>query len=394
MKKLFIALLLLALCSSDAMAQKKEVVRRRFFTIDQNRTEIITPKVKGFNCYKADLHVHTIYSDGDVTPRERIREAWYDGLDIIAITDHLGARRYEKYMLKALRKYNEDEKPYPYAHAGKIGRVMVDFNAVYEEADKEAAKYPDLLYIHGTEISRTQSTGSDYNALFVKDIEAVFDKDPYQCIRNARAQGALITHNHPVIKRDKCVMTEFEKNAMEQGLFDGIEIVNGNTFYPPIMRRAVDNNLYMVGATDTHHPISAVFKELGIFRTMTLILAKENTEKAIKDALKKRRTLVYCGGNIMGEEQWLKPFFDASLTCRLQFEDTKKGTRTFVITNNTSFPFILRRGQITREVKGMESIRVTVKRNKNGKWQDPRYRIDNLWLPDDKHPTWTLNISK
>ena len=63
---------------------------------------------------------------------------------------------------------------------------------------------------------------------------------------------------------------------------------------------------------------------------MTLILAKENSEKAIKDALKKRRTLVYCGGNIMGEEQWLRPFFDASVTCRLQYEDKKAGYRTFL----------------------------------------------------------------
>ena len=103
MKRLLIALVLLALCATDVSAQKKEVVRRRFFTLGQDRTEIILPKVKGFNCYKADFHVHTIYSDGDVTPRERIREAWYDGLDIIAITDHLGARRYEKYMLPCRR---------------------------------------------------------------------------------------------------------------------------------------------------------------------------------------------------------------------------------------------------------------------------------------------------
>ena len=126
----------------------------------------------------------------------------------------------------------------------------------------------------------------------------------------------------------------------------------------------------------------------------SVVSAKENTEKAIKDALKKRRTLVYCGGNVMGEEEWLKPFFDASVTCRLQYEDTKSGTRTYSITNNSSFPYLLRRGQIVRELKGMETIRVTLKKSKNGKWQEPRYRIDNLWLPDDKHPTWTLHISK
>lgn len=51
------------------------------------RTEIILPQVNGYNVYKADLHIHTIHSDGDVIPSFRVYEAWYDGLDIIAITD-------------------------------------------------------------------------------------------------------------------------------------------------------------------------------------------------------------------------------------------------------------------------------------------------------------------
>lgn len=72
-----------------------------------SRTEIQLPKIDGYTLYKADFHVHTIYSDGEVTPRERVREAWYDGLDIIAITDHLEIRTYEKFMLKALAPYNK-----------------------------------------------------------------------------------------------------------------------------------------------------------------------------------------------------------------------------------------------------------------------------------------------
>ena len=44
------------------------------------RVEIVLPQVNGYNVYKADLHIHTLYSDGDVTPEYRVREAWYDGL--------------------------------------------------------------------------------------------------------------------------------------------------------------------------------------------------------------------------------------------------------------------------------------------------------------------------
>lgn len=37
---------------------------------------------------KADLHVHTIKSDGSLTPREVVRWAKNKGLDVMAITDH------------------------------------------------------------------------------------------------------------------------------------------------------------------------------------------------------------------------------------------------------------------------------------------------------------------
>ncbi|MBQ1213618.1 MAG: histidinol-phosphatase, partial [Tidjanibacter sp.] len=48
------------------------------------RKEIIIPQVNGYNVYKADLHTHTIYSDGSVTPHYRVQEAWLDGLDVMA----------------------------------------------------------------------------------------------------------------------------------------------------------------------------------------------------------------------------------------------------------------------------------------------------------------------
>ncbi|MCQ2137036.1 MAG: histidinol-phosphatase, partial [Bacteroidales bacterium] len=66
------------------------------------RHEVVIPDVNGFHVYKADLHIHTIYSDADVTPELRVREAWYDGLDIIAITDHIEYRRQEGKMVAFL----------------------------------------------------------------------------------------------------------------------------------------------------------------------------------------------------------------------------------------------------------------------------------------------------
>ena len=41
----------------------------------RQRVEMVLPQVRGFNIYKADLHNHTIFSDGSVTPEFRIQEA-------------------------------------------------------------------------------------------------------------------------------------------------------------------------------------------------------------------------------------------------------------------------------------------------------------------------------
>ena len=90
-KFLILAVALLAFAST-ALAQKKNDVTQSIYT-GKHRQEIILPKVCGYNLYKADLHTHTIYSDGAVTPSLRVREAWFDGLDIIAITDHIEYRR-------------------------------------------------------------------------------------------------------------------------------------------------------------------------------------------------------------------------------------------------------------------------------------------------------------
>ena len=392
MKRTILLLVYCLLGLSSSIAQKVPD-RFRVYSMQRNRTEIILPQVNGYNIYKADFHCHTIYSDGEITPRQRIREAWQNGLDILAITDHLEARKYERNMLKALHKYSPDEKGYEYLWAGKCGRVMSDFNQHYAEAEKELKNYPGMLFIRGVEISRTKSTGSDYNALFVKDYDKIYDEDPYKCIRNAREQGCFIIHNHPAIGRNTCEPTEFEANATAQGLFDGIEIVNGNTFYPPIVRRAMENNLCMIAATDLHTPAGTLYSDINIFRTMTFVFAKENTEEAIHEALRARRTLGYCGGHIFGEEQLLKDFFEASVTCRV-IHTSSKGVRTICITNNTSLPFTLRRGKNITELPPFNSATVSVGVEEDGTPKVPRFRIENMRHIDNKKPQVILKLEE
>ena len=211
------------------------------FDYSTKRTEIILPEVKGYTCYKADFHVHTIYSDGNVTPRERVIEAWRDGLDIMALTDHLEIRTYEKFMLRALAPYSKDGSKFVYANAGAGNKknpdapMLCNLNAAYDEAVEYAEKNTlPIMVVRGTEIWRNARTVGEYNALFLKDINAICHKDLFESFRRVKDQGGLIIHNHPGWRRTTMEKSEEQLKIYGEGWVDGVEVVNSATLYPQI----------------------------------------------------------------------------------------------------------------------------------------------------------------
>jgi histidinol phosphatase-like PHP family hydrolase len=408
MKRLFVILVSATLFVAGATAQviQTPVIGKtgiRLYDKTVPRVEMNLPQVKGYNIYKADFHVHTIYSDGEVTPRERVREAWYDGLDVIAITDHLEVRTYEKFMLKALAPYNKDGKPYTYASAGygnkkdKDAPMLCNLNAGYEEAVNQTVKENiPIMVIRGTEIYRNPRTTGEYNAIFLNDINAICHKDLFECFRRVKEQGGFIIHNHPGWRRTTMEKSEDQVRAYGEKWVDAIEIVNGTTLYPQMIDRCVDEKLTITASTDVHRPSSQVWaRDCGIYRTCTFVLAKECTEKAIKEALKKRRTIGYAANNLIGEEVWLKEFFNEAVDCRYIAEDSKKGNRVFQLTNNCSVPFLLRRGKLVYTLKPFQSLRINISKNKKtGEWYKPEFNVDNMWTVGDKHPHLLLSIDK
>ena len=390
MKKIFLLVALFALGYVPSIAQSKIPEERRFASKNyRRRTEIILPQVNGYNIYKADLHVHTNYSDACVTPAERINEAWLDGLDVIAITDHLEYRPWEKHYLNFTKGYNADKQPIVAKNTNIIKKaadesgILADLNWSVELAKIAIQRYGNMLLIPGIEITREAVAIGHYNALFTKDNNAIYDADPLQSIRNAKAQGALITHNHPGWSRENCNITEFEQKVYDEGLINGIEVANNMTFYPPVVHRAIEKKLYMVAATDTHIPTYGLFKDLGFFRTMTFILAKENTLTAIREALEARRTLGYCCGNIIGEEKLLQDLFYASTRSKLVSEDSK-GRCTYMITNLSSIPYTLYMGKGSYELPAFGSMTIRFKA-KDGIPVDPILRVGNMWREDYKN---------
>ena len=342
--KLLLPLLLMSILS--ASAQKQSILRHQPGVIGDKgvRNEIYIPKVMGYNVYKADLHTHTIYSDGDITPALRVNEAWCDGLDIIAITDHMEYRRVEREIFQYMKDYIDP------AYRGKgavntnvLNRdpdsngILVDFNVASTAAEKEAKRL-GIMAIKGVEITRGKL--GDYNALFTTDNNALYDPNLEQTIRNARAQGAFIIHNHPQYsKNTESTLPPHCEEFYAKGLIDGIELANGFNHYDRLFDYCFKGKYTPFATSDAHFLISARFPNAGkeYYRNMTLILAKDRTEKAVKEALRAGRTIAYSANMLIGTEKLLLELFDACVEVEKVGTDWKK--LGVVIRNKSSLPF-------------------------------------------------------
>ena len=350
------------------------------------RKEFHLPDVNGYHVYKADLHLHTMFSDGNVTPEFRVQEAWYDGLDVIAITDHIEGRKWEGRMLKFLKGYlpkgtvpvNDRVSRQP---ADKRG-IQADLNVSYQSAAAVADEY-GMTVIPGAEITREPVAIGHFNALFIKDANKIYDANPAVAIENARQQGALIQHNHPGWRRTSVKMTEFETQVYEKGYINGIEVMNGSQFYPSVLQRAQERRLYVAANTDMHLTTQLYYQ--GEQRNMTLIFAKDKSLKSLKEALKERRTLAYSFGTVAGDEQLVKDFFLACIHAEVIKTDAN-GKHKVMLTNNSSVDFHLNFNGNSVCLDACSSRVVSAGKSLS-------FIVDNLWIPGDaRHPRIVIPI--
>ena len=74
--------------------------------VTRARTPVNIPDIPGYVTLKCDFHIHTVFSDGLVWPTVRTEEAWRQGLDAIAITDHneIRAVSYARQLIPRLKE--------------------------------------------------------------------------------------------------------------------------------------------------------------------------------------------------------------------------------------------------------------------------------------------------
>lgn len=390
MKKLLtLAVALVATLSASAQLYYTDSANKDMLRFNERegrqRVEMVLPQVRGFNIYKADLHNHTIFSDGSVTPEFRIKEAWHDGLDVIAVTEHVEYRPYEGKMMNFLTGYVP--KDIKSANSNVIRSEATDAGILSDlnypvKLYQAAAKAYGITVIPGAEITREPTVIGHYNALFTKDNNTIYAKDPMQSIRNAKAQGAIVMQNHPGWRRTTLDMMEFEEKVYAANLIDGIEIVNGGEFYPRAITRAQKNKFFMASNTDIHGSTAEDYVLGGNgHRNMTFIFAQENTLEALREALEARRTLAYSHGTLAGEESLLVDLFKASVATKV-IQKAANGSKTVQLTNNSSIKYTLRFGNANPVILNpFTSIRAT-----SGKDGKLAVKVENMWCGEDAHP--------
>jgi hypothetical protein len=250
----------------------------------QVRHEIAFPDLPGYETLKCDFHMHTVFSDGSVWPTVRVDEAWRLGLDAITLTDHI--------------EYQPHKDDLPTNH-----------NRPFELAAARA-KERNLLFPRATEITRDTPPGH-FNAIFLNDVAPLDTPDFVEAVKQANAQGAFVFWNHQEWKGpERGAWTDVHTQLYENKWFQGMEVCNGETYYPTAHRWCLEKGLTMLGNSDIHDPDLNETSAPDKHRTLTLVFAKQRSIEGLKEAIFAGRTAVWYQGQLIGRQEWLKPLFD------------------------------------------------------------------------------------
>lgn len=272
------------------------------------------PDIPGYQTLVCDFHMHTVFSDGLVWPTVRVKEARLEGIDAIAITDHLELRN---------------------------GAVEGDHNKAYELA-AEKAKELDIICIRGCEITKSLPPGH-FNAIFTRDNNKIESDDWRKCLKEARTQGAFIIWNHPGWTQAGEVPVWYPEHdeILKSGWMDGMEIVNERSYYPLAHSWCIEKKITMLGNSDLHDPAGLFFDASNDdLRPVTLVFAKERSAESIHEALKAGRTAVLHNDSLFGSKDFLEPLFQQSVRIDIIHENKEAGIYIFSITNASSIPLV------------------------------------------------------
>lgn len=351
--------------------------------LSSNR-EITFPDLDNYLTLVCDFHTHSVFSDGSVWPDIRVEEAQRDKIDVLAVTEHL---EYQPHI---------SDIPHP------------DRNRSYQLATKYSNS--DLLIISGAEITRRMPLGHA-NAIFLEDanklhsadeIAGIVPKDDMRPFEAANKQKAFVFWNHPTWRQEQygdVVITEMHKTLFSKGYLHGVEVVNEFEYSEESLQIALDYDLTIIGNSDIHGLVDWDYEvSEGGHRPVTLVFAKEKSEKAIKKALFKKQTVVWNRNTLIGREEWLLPLINASLEVvsveykrdAAHVKIKNKSDVRFILKNNSSFNFFINSDLV--EIPAQDTIKLSVLTKGVLESFSLEFEVQNAISAPRKHPVIKLEV--
>jgi predicted metal-dependent phosphoesterase TrpH len=371
MKRTFVLIALLS-CASVARAQHDHE--------HMNGRAIEFPDVQGYLSLTCDLHMHSVFSDGDVWPNIRVQEALRDELDCIAITEHL--------------EYQPHKADIPHP----------DRNRAFDLAARTASN-SDLIVIRGSEITRSLPFGHA-NSIFLTDANPMVQDEAVDAYAEAQRQGGFTFMNHPnwtAQRKDGVArLEEMNLTLIEKGQVQGIEVVNDLTYSDEALEIALEHNLAIIGTSDIHGLVDWQFDiPGGGHRPVTIVFAKDRSQEAIKEALLARRTVAWYMDTLIGREEHVAPLIEASLSVTSAAYQGDSSIMKVTIQNASESEFTLKNTSAYRfhdradlmMIPPHHSVDVLVKTGEILTEIELSFDVLNVITAPGQHPNHTMRVS-
>ena len=186
---------------------------------------------------RADLHTHTVFSDGELIPAELVRRAMVLGHDVIAITDHVDMTNVEFV-------------------ASNVAKAVVPPSKIDHVAKLARKSGAEWIVVHGETVTEPVAPGTNRASVENPEIDVL-------------AHPGFITMEEAQIAKDTGVLLEVSGRA-------GHNITNGHVVN---MARAVGAD--MVVDSDTHAPENLMDDAAARTVAFGAGMTKEEAEKAL-----------------------------------------------------------------------------------------------------------------
>ena len=203
---------------------------------------------------RADLHTHTVYSDGELIPAELVRRAMVLDHDVIAITDHVDMTNVEwvvSNVVKAVELCEDYIKVIPGVEITHVPPSKID------KVAKLARKYgAQWIVVHGETVTEPVMPGTNRASVENPEIDIL-------------AHPGFITLEEAQLAKDNDVILEITGRM-------GHNITNGH-----VVNMARQVGAKMVIDSDTHAPENLMDEKAALTVALGAGLTKDEAEKAL-----------------------------------------------------------------------------------------------------------------